>query len=158
MNNEPRYGCWVIITFCDSASPVVEISSSPNLDIQILYSVEGDTTTNAYSEPPSKYIGESKVNLVATDASVDVVISEGKSSFLLNGITVVVGVPNSHVLSSTLHGNSSSFVEKYKSTEVMNTPFGSPTSNDCARGSYHVVRTFCVKVSVLSAITDTSVL
>ena len=120
----------MIKTFCDSPNPDVDTSSSPNLEIHILYSVEGDTTTNAYSLPPSKYIGELNVNLVATDASVDTLISAGKSSFLLKGIIVVVGVPSSQVLISTLHGSSSSLVEKYKSQDVMNTPLAFPTSND----------------------------
>ena len=62
-------------------SSTLEISSSPSLEIQTLYSVEGDTTTRAYSLIVSRYIGESNVNLVAAVASVEVVISLGERSF-----------------------------------------------------------------------------
>ena len=71
---------------------------------------------------------------------------------------MVVGVPSSQVLISTLHGSSSSLVEKYKSQDVMNTPLGFPTSNDWARGSYHWVIIVCWKVDVLSLITPISLL
>ena len=67
------------------------MSSSPSLDIQTLYSVDGEITTKAYSPPPSRYTGESNVNLVAAEASVDIVISEAATSFLLKGMIVVVG-------------------------------------------------------------------
>ena len=57
----------------------------------MLYSVEGDITINAYSFPPSTYIGESNVNLVGTLASVDTLILAADTSTLLNGKIVVVG-------------------------------------------------------------------
>ena len=34
LNNDPKYGCWLIITCCSSGNPTVDISTSPILDIQ----------------------------------------------------------------------------------------------------------------------------
>ena len=36
LNNDPKYGCWLIKTCCSSGSPTVDMSTSPILDIQQL--------------------------------------------------------------------------------------------------------------------------
>ena len=36
LNNDPKYGCWLIKTCCSSGNPTVDMSTSPILDIQQL--------------------------------------------------------------------------------------------------------------------------
>ena len=68
LNNDPKYGC------CDINSSVNK-SDSPILDMNTLYLVDQDANAIAYSVfSPSRYTGDSNVNLVATVPFVDTLI------------------------------------------------------------------------------------
>ena len=67
MNNEPNVG-WL-----DTNSSVTK-SFSPILDMKTLYFADAESIHIAYSVDGDRYTGEVKLNLVATDPLVDVVI------------------------------------------------------------------------------------
>ena len=86
--------------------------------------------------------GDSNVNVVGVEASVDVTTSVAFLITLENGTIVCVGVPFSTVRMSIATGISVSFCWKNRSILVKNTPpsrFSSCIKNVCARGSDHRV-------------------
>ena len=89
-------------------------------------------TITAYSLPPAKYIGSWNSNVVATDASVEVVMVDGYLYTLLPGIRSYDGVPLSIVLISIQTGVSSEddLVLKNMSNLVAKTPFVLLMKND----------------------------
>ena len=103
--------------------------------MNILYSFEFEYTTNAYSTFSSTYTGESKVNVVATDPSEEVLTAEGLCVTVENGNTVWPGYPLTIVLTSTETGIEVSLVSKNVSTEDKNIPPSASHKNDCASGS-----------------------
>ena len=84
LNILPKYGCCEINLV---ASSVV----CPNLAVYIVYSSVFDITQNAYSIPFCKNTGLVNVNLVASEASVDTVMSAASIVFSADGKTVVAG-------------------------------------------------------------------
>ena len=75
--------CFVITTLSTSGKNWVLTVFSPILPIQTVnLSEDGAVKTRAYSLLASKYTGDGKVTLVATEASVEVWISCGNKATL----------------------------------------------------------------------------
>ena len=99
--------------------------------------------------------GALNVNVVGTEASVDVNTSAACLTTLENGNTVCVGVPFSTVLISIATGISASFCWKNKSILVKNTPpskLESSIKNVCASGSVHLVSSADVSVTLVNVL------
>ena len=87
-----------------------------------MYSVVLHTATKAYSVAACKYTGLGNVNVVATEASVDVLTSADGLVISAKGKIVVVGYPFTIVLNCTVTGKALSFDLKNKSRLVTNKP------------------------------------
>ena len=75
--------------------------------MNILYSLESDLTTRAYSLWSETYTGPGKWNVVATEASSDTFTSSGSKVLEANGNIFSVGYPSTISLIITVIGTPS---------------------------------------------------
>ena len=109
--------------------------------MKTLYFADAESIHIAYSVDGDRYTGEVKLNLVATDPLVDVVIWSGYKLICEKGTTSWLGTPSLTVLISNWTGTLlSSTVSKNTSQLVANIPVVSPMKNDWANGSILMCR------------------
>ena len=115
LNITPRCGCSLT---CREPP----ISVSPILLIQIFQPGTEEPATKQYSVSDFTKTGDGKVNVVATEASSLVVISDGFLTTRPKGKTFGPGYPLTVFRISNQQGITSSFAKKYKSIEVIKYP------------------------------------